>query len=176
VAVAGPDGEDTFDDEASGLSAKLGRDGGDDGGCRRGEEDGGTGVFLKRVDCSPSTFQERARDLAASSAWARRLRSSIAADCSDKDMARAILKASMASRWARMKAFLSRGFQRSEVRFCRSSSTTKLRRETRSEEGAVSSMGKEDGAVVVEFMVEDRNRELHRLVSGCVVVVSAFWR
>lgn len=67
-----------------------------------------------------------------------------------------------------MNAFLSRDFQRSAPRFARSSSTTKLRRETRSEEGAVSSMGK---AVVVEFMVEDRERELHRFVFW---VVSAF--
>ena len=95
MAVAAPDAEDTFDDEASG---KIDRDGGDEDGCRRGEEDEGTGVFFKRADCSPSTFQERARDLAASSACARRLRSSLAADCSDKDMARAILNASMASR------------------------------------------------------------------------------
>ena len=110
--VAGPDAGDTFNDDEAGegvldeLSAvegflfKMGRDGEDDGGDDDDDDDGclavdgrggDEGVLFKRAVCSPSTFQDRARDLAASPAWARRLRSSFAADSSDSLIARARL-------------------------------------------------------------------------------------
>jgi hypothetical protein len=94
---------DTFDGDADegvldkfsvdeGFLFKMGRDD-DGGGClvdeRGGDEDtdDGTDEFFKRADWSPSTFQDRARDLAASSACARRICSSFAADSCDSFIA-----------------------------------------------------------------------------------------
>lgn len=59
---------------------------------------------------------------------------STAADSSERRIALARLNASSASRWARIKALLSTVFQRAEPKLALSSSTTKLRMLTTSED------------------------------------------